>query len=134
MQNNKQAAGKLKTQNPDQTHTGTRSSYCQGSPQSWYEEDSRVTAHWYSPYKRSWVQTESSTWCGVPADETPTDPSANDLDLGVPTACQIGSTVVLPKNPKTKNRREKQKRTQEVDPREADPYKRVDEASHNSLS
>jgi hypothetical protein len=70
----------------------------------------------------------------MPADETPTDPSANDLDLGVPTACQIGSTVVLPKNPKTKNRREKKNRTQEADPGEADHYKRVDEASHNSLA
>jgi hypothetical protein len=38
----------------------------------------------------------------VAADETPTDPSANDLDLGLPTACQIGSTVLLPKNPQKK--------------------------------
>jgi hypothetical protein len=47
--------------------------------------------------------------------------------------CQIGSTVVLPKNPKKKNWR-KENRTQGADPREADHYKRVDEASHNSLA
>jgi len=70
----------------------------------------------------------------VPADETPTDPSANDLDLGMPTACQIGSIVVLPKNPE-KKKKGKENRTQEADPREADHYKRVDEASsHNSLA
>jgi hypothetical protein len=45
----------------------------------------------------------------VPADETPTDPSANDLDLGMPTACQIGSIVVLPKNPKKKNKKKEKK-------------------------
>jgi hypothetical protein len=46
----------------------------------------------------------------VPADETPTDPSANDLDLGMPTACQIGSIVVLPKNPKNKKKKKKERK------------------------
>jgi len=101
------------SKNPDQTHTGARSSNGQGSPQSWYEEDSRVMVHWYSPFwgpgRGPGFKLNPVRGVVCPLDETPTDPSANDdLDLGVPTACQIGSTVVLPKNPKKETKPKKQ--------------------------
>jgi len=96
--------------------------------------------HWHSPFwgpgttRGPGFKLNPVRGVVCPLDETPTDPSANDLDLGMPTACQIGSIVVLPKNPE-KKKKGKENRTQEADPREADHYKRVDEASsHNSLA
>ncbi len=136
MQNNKQAAGKLKTQNPDQTHTGTRSSNGQGSPQSWYEEDSRVMVHWYSPFWGAGTTrgpgfklnpVRGVVW---PLMKLLLIPLPMILTWGCQRLVRSGLLFLLPKNPKKK----KKNRTQEADPREADHYKRVNEASHNSLA
>jgi hypothetical protein len=54
-------------------------------------------AHWYSPSwepdttNRSWVQSFKPSACRWNSCR----PSANELDMGVPMACQIGSAVVL---------------------------------------
>jgi hypothetical protein len=60
-------------------------------------------AHWYSSF--CWtldLKNGPGFKSGGPqVDATPCWPSANELDLMVPMACQIGSAVVIPKEKKT---------------------------------
>jgi hypothetical protein len=136
VQNNKQAARKLKTQNPDQTHTGARSSNGQESPQSWYEEDSRVMVHWYSPFwgpgttRGRGFKLNPVRGVVCPLMKLLLIPLPMILTWGCQRLVRSDLLLCFQKIQK----KQKQNKTQEADPREADHYKRVDEASHNSLT
>jgi hypothetical protein len=63
-----------------------------------------MMAHWYSPF---WNPETSKNVLGATqscARETHANPPANELGLGVPTACQVRSAVVLQKKEEKKVR------------------------------
>jgi hypothetical protein len=124
VQNNKQAAGKLKTQNPDQTHIGARSSNGEGSPQSCYEENPRVMVHWYSPFWGSGTTRgpgfKLNPVRGVvcPLMKLVLIPLPMILSWGCQRLVRSGLLLCFQKIQK-KIKGKKKNRTQEADPRES---------------